>query len=176
VIVEKELIIYERSKKVAVKHPGRKPLNEDLPREVIEVLHAEADPATMERIGEQVTEQLAMRPVQFYVKQYVYPKYLQRSTGKIYQAPAVDGTFARFNVDYSVAAHVVVQKLVDHLPLYRQARIFQRQGVDLSESTLGDLFTQVAKQLTPVYEAHRQEMMASGYLNVDERRSPHRFH
>jgi hypothetical protein len=48
--------------------------------------------------------------------------------------------------------------------------------VDLSESTLGDLFTQVAKQLTPVYEAHRQEMMASGYLNVDERRSPHRFH
>ena len=168
VMVETELITYERSKKVAVKHPGRKPLNEDLPREVIEVLHAEADPATMERIGEQVTEQLAMRPVQFYVKQYVYPKYLQRSTGKIYQAPAVDGTFARFNVDYSVAAHVVVQKLVDHLPLYRQARIFQRQGVDLSESTLGDLFTQVAKQLTPVYEAHRQEMMASGYLNVDE--------
>jgi non-ribosomal peptide synthetase component F len=76
VIVEKEQITYERSKKVAVKHPGRKPLNEDLPREVIEVLHAEADPATMERIGEQVTEQLAMRPVQCYVKQYVYPKYL----------------------------------------------------------------------------------------------------
>jgi hypothetical protein len=48
--------------------------------------------------------------------------------------------------------------------------------VDLSESTLGDLFTQVAKQLTPVYEAHRQEMMASGYLNVDERRNHHRFH
>jgi transposase len=75
-----------------------------------------------------------------------------------------------------VAAHVVVQKLFDHLPLYRQARIFDRQGVDLSESTLGDLFTKVAKQLTPVYEAHRQEMMTSGYLNVDERGSPHRFH
>jgi transposase len=75
-----------------------------------------------------------------------------------------------------VAAHVVVQKLLDHLPLYRQARIFKSQGEDLSESTLGDLFTQVAKQLTPVYEAHRQEMMASGYLNVDERRSHHRFH
>ena len=36
VIVEKELITYERSKKVAVKHPGRKPLNENLPRQVIE--------------------------------------------------------------------------------------------------------------------------------------------
>jgi transposase len=74
-------------------------------------------------IGEQVTEQLAMRPVQFYVKQYVYPKHLHRMTGKIYQTPAVDGTFARFNVDYLVAAHVVVQKLVDHLPLYRQAHL-----------------------------------------------------
>jgi transposase len=64
---------------------------------------------------------------------------------------------------------------LDDRPLYRQARIFERQGVDLSESTLGDLFTQVAKQLTPVYEAHRQEMMASGYLNIDERRSHHLF-
>jgi len=73
-----------------------------------------------------------------------------------------------------VAAHVVVHKLVDHLPLYRQARIFERQRVDLSESTLGDLFTQVANKLSQVYEVHRQEMLASGYLNVDERRSPHR--
>jgi hypothetical protein len=105
VIVEKELITYERNKKVAVKHPGRKPLNEDLPREVIEVLHAEADPSTMERIGEQVTEQLAIRPVQFYLKQYVYPKYLHRMTGKIYQAPAVDGTFVRFNVDERRSLH-----------------------------------------------------------------------
>ena len=168
VVVEKEQITYERTKKAAAKHPGRKPLNADLPRQVIEVLHPEADPATMERIGEQVTEQLSMRPAQFFVKQYVYPKYRERLTGKIYQAPAVDGTFARFNVDESVAAHVVVQKLVDHLPLYRQSRIFERQRVDLSESTLGDLFTQVANQLSQVYEVHRQEMMASRYLNVDE--------
>ena len=69
---------------------------------------------------------------------------------------------------------MVVHKLVDHLPLYRQARIFERQRVDLSESTLGDLFTQVANQLALVYEVHRPEMLDSGYLNVDERRSPHR--
>ena len=168
VIEEKEQITYERTKKATVKHPGRKPLNADLPREVIEVLHAEADPATMERIGEQVTEQLSMRPAQFFVKQYVYPKYRDRISGRIYQAPAIDGSFARFNVDESVAAHVVVQKLVDHLPLYRQSRIFERQQVELSESSLGDLFTQVANQLSQVYEVHRQDMMSSGYLNVDE--------
>jgi transposase len=73
-----------------------------------------------------------------------------------------------------VAAPVVVQKLVDHLPLYREARIFERQCVELSESTLRDLFTQVANQVTQIYEVHRQKMLASGYLNVDERRSPHR--
>jgi hypothetical protein len=105
VIVEKEQITYERTKKAAIKHPGRKPLNTDLPREVIEVLHAQADPATMERIGEQVTEQLAMRPAWFYVKQCVYPKYRHGITGKIFQALEIDGSFARFSVDERRSLH-----------------------------------------------------------------------
>ena len=67
-----------------------------------------------------------------------------------------------------VAADVVVQKIVDHLPLYRQARIFERQKVTLAESTLGDIYSHVARQLLPLYEAHRKDVMSAGYLNVDE--------
>ena len=167
-VVPTETITYERRKKTQASHPGRKPLADHLPRTIIEVVHPEADPATMERLSNPFTEQLAMRPVQFYVKRFVYPKYLDQASGRIYQAAAVDGPFARYSVDESVAAHVVVQKLVDHLPLYRQARIFERQGVELSESTLGDLFAQVARLLTQVYEAHLKDVLGSGYLNVDE--------
>lgn len=68
-----------------------------------------------------------------------------------------------------------MQKTIDHLPLYRQAKIFERQKVTLAESTLGDLYAHVAKQLLPLYEAHRKDVLGGGYLNIDERRSPHRF-
>ena len=74
----------------------------------------------------------------------------------------------------TVAAHVVVQKTIDHLPLYRQARIFERQKVILAESTLGDLYAYVAKLLLPLYEAHRKDVLSGGYLNVNERQSPQR--
>ena len=35
-------------------------------------------------------------------------------------------------------AHVLVSKYADHLPLYRQSQIFEREGLDLSRSTLTD--------------------------------------
>ena len=65
VVVPTETITYERTKKSPGSHPGRKPLAEHLPRQILEVIHPEADPATMERIAEPFSEQLAMRPVQF---------------------------------------------------------------------------------------------------------------
>ena len=35
-------------------------------------------------------------------------------------------------------AHIVVSKYCDHLPLYRQAEIYARDGVDLERATLAD--------------------------------------
>ena len=36
----------------------------------------------------------------------------------------------------ATVAHVLVSKYADHLPLYRQAQIYSRQGIDLDRSTL----------------------------------------
>ena len=41
-------------------------------------------------------------------------------------------------------AHLLVNKYCDHLPLYRQAEIFAREGVDLGRSTLADWVGQAA--------------------------------
>lgn len=50
--------------------------------------------------------------------------------------------------------HVLVSKYAaDHLPLYRQAQIMSRQGVDLDRSTLADWVGQVAFELRPVFDA-----------------------
>jgi transposase len=115
----------------------------------------------MIHIGTDISKRLSIKPAQLFVKRYLYPKYKDPATGVIYQASAIDSVFSRFKVDESVAAHVVVQKTIDHLPLYRQARIFEREKVTLAESTLGDLYTHVAKLLLPLYEAHTR--VITGY-------------
>jgi transposase len=167
--VETELITYERRKKVEnPNHAGRNPFPAHLPAEEKTILHPLADPEIMVHIGTDVSERLSMKPAQLFIKRYIYPKYKDPATGFIYQASAFDSSFARFKVDETVAAHVVVQKTIDHLPLYRQARIFERQKVTLAESTLGDLYAHVAKLLIPLYDAHRKDVLSGGYLNVDE--------
>ena len=47
-------------------------------------------------------------------------------------------------------AHVVVSKYVDHLPLHRLERIFARQAIDLSRTTLCGWMADVATALTPI--------------------------
>ncbi len=84
------------------------------------------------------------------------------------QAAAPDRIFSRSSVDESLVANVIVEKYVDHLPLYRQAKRYERQGVVISESTLGDIISSCSKVLEPLYEAHYKEVLSCGYLNVDE--------
>ena len=169
VVLTSRPVSYERKQKeLRPNHPGRNPLAAHLRREEQVVMPAGIDTAGMHKIGEDVREQLSFKPAQLFVRKQVYPKFLDGRTGVIYQAPALDRTFSRHSVDETVAAHVVVQKSVDHLPLYRQARIFERQGVKIAESTLGDIYAQAAQILTPLYEAHRKDVLEGGYLNVDE--------
>ena len=49
-------------------------------------------------------------------------------------------------------AQVLVSKYADHLPLYRQAQIYARQGIDLDRSTLADWVGHAAWHLRPLHE------------------------
>ena len=51
----------------------------------------------------------------------------------------------------TTVAHVLVSKYADHLPLYRQAQIYNRQGVNLDRSTLADWVGRAAFELRPVF-------------------------
>jgi len=48
----------------------------------------------------------------------------------------------------ALIAHVIVSKFADHLPLYRQAEIFHRQGVDIDRATLGNWVGRACFHLT----------------------------
>lgn len=68
----------------------------------------------------------------------------------------------------SMLAQVVTAKYRDHLPLYRQSRIYARQGVELPESTLCDWIKVSDQLLKPIVDAVRASVFASGYVSTDD--------
>ena len=72
----------------------------------------------------------------------------------------------------ATVAHVLVSKYPDHLPLYRQAQIYSRQGVELDRSTLTAWVGKAAYELKPVFNALIADLKRSGKLFMDETRAP----
>jgi transposase len=65
-------------------------------------------------------------------------------------------------------AHIAVSKYDDHLPLYRQAEIFAREGVNLETSTLSGWVGATAAALQPLIDTLAAAVMASDTLHVDD--------
>ncbi|WIJ25058.1 IS66 family transposase [Devosia sp. RR2S18] len=124
-------------------------------------------------IGEDVSERLDVIPAQFRVIVTRRPKYACRScTDGVVQAPAPARLIPGGLPTEATVAHVLVSKYADHLPLYRQAQIFSRQGVDLDRSTLADWVGRAAFELRPVYAALMADLKRSSKLFMDETRAP----
>jgi hypothetical protein len=65
-------------------------------------------------------------------------------------------------------AHVLVSKYADHLPLYRQAQIYAREGVELDRSTLADWVGGSAALLDPLIEALSRYVFGAEKLHADD--------
>jgi transposase len=91
-----------------------------------------------------------------------------RACDTVIAAPAPDHAIARGRAGAGLLAHILVSKYDDHLPLYRQAEIFARDGVGLETSTLSGWVGATAAALQPLVEALTAEVMASDTLHVDD--------
>lgn len=124
-------------------------------------------------IGEDVSERLDVVPAQFRVIVTRRPKYACRSCESgIAQAPAPAHLIPGGMPTEATLAHVIVSKYADHLPLYRQAQIYSRQGIDLDRSTLAAWVGRAAFELRPVYEALLANLKQSTKLFMDETTAP----
>jgi transposase len=72
----------------------------------------------------------------------------------------------------AMVAHVLVSKYADHLPLYRQAQIYARQGINLDRSTLADWVGRAAFTLRPIYDRLFANLKSSNKLFADETTAP----
>ena len=167
----------ERAARAANCRRNRGALPAHLPR--IETIIDIADKAcpccqgTLHRIGEDVSERLDVVPAQFRVLVVRRPKYACRAceTG-IAQAPAPARLIEGGIPTEATVAQVLVAKYADHLPLYRQAQIYARQGITLDRSTLADWVGRAAWLLRPVQERLLARLEASTKLFADETTAP----
>jgi transposase len=154
-----------------IETPYRKPLPEHLPREV----EVHEPPCTcpncggaMRKLGEDVTEVLDYVPASFKVIRHVRPKLSCRVCETIVQVPMPSLPIERGKPGPGLLAHVLVSKYADHLPLYRQAEIYAREGVDLERSTLADWIGRSASLVDPLVAALRKSVLSSDVLHGDD--------
>jgi transposase len=164
----------------ARKKPGRKALSKDLPR--IDIIHDLSEDekqcgcgARLSRIGEEVCEKLDYIPAQLRVERHIRYKYACKScegveddgpTVKI--APAPVQLIRKSNATAGLLAHIAVSKFADGLPLYRQQKIFDRLGIEMTRAVMAKWMVQAARSCAALIDLLREEIRSGPLINIDE--------
>ena len=163
-----ETISYKRERSSGRSdHKGRLPIPEHLER-VDVIIEPKEDIKGLVKIGEEVTEQLECEPGKLFVKRYRRAKYAKPQGEGV-----VIGELPSFIIPRGIAGAgllslIIIQKYIDHLPLYRQIEQMKRMGVEIPSSTMSDWVGMCIKELTPLYEALRTKILSANYLMADE--------
>ncbi|MDE2329060.1 MAG: IS66 family transposase, partial [Rhodospirillales bacterium] len=166
-----------RQERAARRRAGRGKLPAHLPRIEVDLApEATTCPccqAAMVVIGEDRAERLDVIPAQFRVLVTRRPKLACRAcSAVVVQSPAPARLIAGGIPTEATVAHVLVARYADHLPLYRQAQIWTRQGVVIDRSTLAAWVGTAAAELAPVVARLKQIMLASARIFADETTVP----
>jgi transposase len=160
------------NKDTASTKPARHPLPGHLPRQTRR--HEPKESACPDcggvlcKLGEDVSEMLEYVPASLFVIRHVRPKLSCSHCERIVQAPAPSRPIERGMAGPGLLAHVLTSKYADHLPLYRQSKIYGRQGVELERSTLADWVGSTSQLLTPLVDALRRYVISAGKLHADD--------
>jgi transposase len=99
----------------------------------------------------------------------IRPKYAKKDgegviIGRLPSRPIEKGI-----AEASLLAHIIVSKMVDHLPFYRQIEIFKRDFQwEVNSSTINDWFVSCCTLIEPLYQMLEQQVLKSGYIQADE--------
>ena len=151
------------------KKPRRK-LPAELPRTT--EIHEPPKPcdcdATQRKVGESVTEILEYIPGRFEVVQHVRPVTSCAKCEAMSQAPMPALPIPRGMAGPSFLAHIPIAKYCDHIPLYRQAEIYARAGIDVDRALLADWVGRMAWLLAPLTELIGRHVMAGRVIHADD--------
>jgi transposase len=158
---------------------GRKLPPKNLPHEPVHYRLSEAElpcpdcGTPRQEIGTETTPQLDYRPASAFIRDHVEHKYVcpccsKQGQPKIVTVSKPEQPLGKGSPGAGLLAQVIVSKYTDHLPLYRQERILERQGLELSRSTTCDWMAQCARKLQPLYDLLKTAVLASRALHTDD--------
>ncbi|MBM3760190.1 MAG: IS66 family transposase [Acidobacteria bacterium] len=159
------------------KHPGRQQLPESLPRveKIVKLDEAQClcgqCGRCLEVIGYETSEQLEVEPAKYFV---LVTKREKRACGNCGEAGVKTAPVAERIVEKGLASDwvvvdTVIAKYCDHLPLYRQSAVLERETeVEIHRATMDGWVMRVGELLGPVVEAMKRELLAGTYLQADE--------
>jgi transposase len=158
-------------------HPGRQELPADLPRrEKIlpcppEQCRCRACGGETTVIGYEQSEQLDVEPAQYFVLVTKREKRACRHCPEqgVTAAPLPVRILDKSLVSDRVIIDTVVAKYCDHLPLYRQSAMLERDtGFEISRATLDGWVMRIGELLIPIAAVIRRELLGGSYLQADE--------
>jgi transposase len=165
------------SKSPKRQHPGRQELPADVPRRE-KVLPCTPEQCTCRACGQETTvigyeqsEQLDVEPARYFV---LVTKREKRACRFCKEGGVVTAALPARIIDKSLASDrvvidTVVAKYSDHLPLYRQSAMLEREtGVEISRATLDGWVLRVGELLSPLAAAVGRELVQGTYIQADE--------
>lgn len=162
----KEKLSFERRKRKSA-HQGRMPLPDHLPVQEIEI-YPEVDIADMVCIGKETTDELEYEPAKFYIKRYIRYKYAPKNKEGVFIGELPNRAIEKGIAGPGLLASILVDKYVDHLPLYRQGQRFKRAKIPIASSTLEGWTRQSLELIDILYRQLLGDTKSKGYLQADE--------
>ncbi|CCO22268.1 IS66 family transposase [Maridesulfovibrio hydrothermalis] len=159
---------------------GRKHISESIPREeIVHDIPAEekicACGCELIRIGEVVSEKLDYVPAKIRVLRHIRPKYACKKcegteddgqTVKV--APMPPQLIRQGIVTPGLLAHIMTNKFCDGLLFYRQNKMFERLGIDISRFTMSNWTVLAAQRCGLLMELMYEHLRCGGIINLDE--------
>ena len=178
-IIPEQTVVRSKPRAVKRNHPGRIPIPDHLER--VEILldipeEKKICPETgkpLKKIGEEISEKLEYRPRKLIVNVYIRPKYaspdsIAAGDVGIITAHMPDHPIEKCKADVGLLSHIIVSKFADHLPLYRQDAIFEREGVNIPRGTQTSWMMQIYEAIRPLENELKRAILESKILFTDD--------
>jgi transposase len=156
---------------------GRKAIPEAFPRKNIphdigeDEKFCPHDGTALERFGEETSERYAYRRPKIWVERHIRHRYgcpTCRSGEAIKIAPVPAQLLPKTNAGASLLAHLIANKFVDGIPIYRTCGQLERLGMDLSPGTAGTWINAAGDKMTALVQLMHEELLTTSFIHMDE--------
>jgi transposase len=134
VLTVKQTVSYERAVKQTAKVAIRQPFPSHLPRLDV-LIEPQEDVSKMRKIGEEITEELDLKPASLFVRRYIRPRYVSVEE-TFHIAPLPSRPIEKGIPGPGLLTQIIYDKFSSHLPFYRQVQRYEQLGIKIPTSTL----------------------------------------